>query len=77
MKDFWSTGLASVKPTKASTAFPRVAQAVLSCPVSSASSKRQFSYSQKPLCTRKKHLIKQGFSTLVFMLSANKVKKTN
>ena len=53
-------------------AFSRVAQVVLSCPVTSASSERQFSYS-KPYA--RKNISPNRFSTLAFMSPANKIQK--
>ena len=54
------------------TASSRVAQVVLSCPVTSASSERQFSYS-KPYA--RKNISPNRFSTLAFMSPANKIQK--
>ena len=54
-------------------AFSRVAQVALSCPVTSASSERQFSYS-KPYA--RKNISSNRFSTLAFMSPANKIQKT-
>ena len=53
-------------------AFSRVTQVVLSCPVTSASSERQFSYS-KPYA--RKNISPNRFSTLAFMSPANKIQK--
>ena len=53
-------------------AFSRVAQVVLSCPVTSASSERQFSYS-KPYA--RKNISSNRFSTLAFIPLAIKFKK--
>ena len=54
-------------------AFSRVAQVVLSCPVTSASSERQFSYS-KPYT--RKNISPNRLSTLVLMSPVNKSPKT-
>ena len=53
-------------------AFSRVAQVVLSCPVTSASSERLFSYSEP--CDRK-NISSNRFSTLAFIPLAIKFKK--
>ena len=53
-------------------AFSRVAQVVLSCPVTSASSERQFSYSKS---YARKNISSNRFSTLAFMSPANKIQK--
>ena len=73
---FGSTGLASAEPSKA-TSFSRVAQVVLSCPVTSACSERQFSYTQSHMHKKERGILSNRlFSTLAFMLPANKQNPT-
>ena len=74
MKDFWDTGLASVEFPKAA-AFSRVAQVVLGCPVTSASSERQFSYSKLYAQERMSH--QTGFQLLHSCLQQIKSNKIN